>query len=120
MMVSQDIGDTRLLALADVIEKTNYYDQISPHSCAYGHYRRHFNEFLSLEHEFHLSHTEANELFGYAGCGDARHNNLKAARYIRDFVARRNVKPEVVNEGLLGKRESAEQEARGVVCETDA
>lgn len=38
--------------------------------------------------QFGLDGIQAEELFGEVGCGDAGNDKLKAAAYIRDFVAR--------------------------------
>ena len=89
-MVTQDVGDTRLLELAGVLDLAQYYDQGNGSRCAYGHYRRFIRDFRSVTDEFHLTPYEAHEIFGSNGCGDARSNGKKAAQYIREFVARRN------------------------------
>lgn len=107
--VGQDVGDTRLLALADVLDQTTNYNQGDGTICAYGHYRHYISDCVSLENEFHLDQHEVVEIFGSNGCNDARRDGKKAAAYIRDFVARRN--KEVENEGLLGGGESAKQDA---------
>lgn len=122
METTQDIGDSRLMALADVLDQTNRYDQGDGTVCAYGHYRRHIRDFIDLKAEFHIDTDEMLAIFSSSGCGDARRDNKKAARYIREFVARRNpvVKEEltcqdtceeVEDEGLLGGGESAKQDA---------
>ena len=93
-MVSQDIGDTRLMALADVLDRTDHYNQLDGNLCAYGHYRRYISDFISLQNELHLTNNELVEIFASNGCGDARRDGKKAARYIREFVARRSPNPE--------------------------
>lgn len=113
-MVTQDVGDSRLMELADIVEKARYYNQMQvwrgPHgdfapSCAIGHWMAHrgFDIWTSKEmtnrfdglyeyamQEFHLMHQEAWAMFGTSGCRDAFKDNYKAAAYIREFVRSRN------------------------------
>jgi len=105
----------KLLALAAHLETTDKpYSQRMYEMCAMGHY---FHEVAkrSFEYqhavlmtawghdavppmvlnEFGLTEEQAHELFSSKGCGDAGNDKLKAATYIRDFVARNTVKHEL-------------------------
>lgn len=122
-MVSQDIGDSRLMELAGILDQTNHYDQGTfymryPYSrwntgpgCALGHWLEHrgYQQSSSLAteimmmggayewaaHEFCIpDFGQVIALFGGVGCGNARNDGKAAARYIRDFVAKRNA-PEI-------------------------
>lgn len=134
-MVTQDVGDSRLMELADIVEKARYYNQMQiwrgpggdhAPSCAIGYWMAHrgfdiwtskamTNRFDGLYEyamqEFHLMHQEAWAMFGTSGCRDAYRDNHKAAAYIREFVAKRNPIKEVGDEGLPGSGKSAKQDA---------
>lgn len=114
-LTPQQIGDLRLLELADILDHTNYYGQdlymrrCGTPSCALGHWAHAhpdrwvfttgiptLNEFVgrtsswSAMWEFCISEHEAVELFGGDGCNKAGHDAHKAANFIRAFVIRRN------------------------------
>lgn len=91
-----------LLDLADVVEKSTTYNQrrimndCGTPGCAWGHLVRmrpklggRLVEAFRGTSPLALSSSEAHELFGSPGCGNAGTDGRKAAVYLRDFVARK-------------------------------
>lgn len=118
-MVSQDVGDSRLLELSDILDVTQHYAQnhfffpFGSPSCALGHWLHHrgFRKNKEIadqlsqtrclynwaQREFHLEYHQAYALFSGYGCGNAGSNGRQAAAFIRQFVASRNrPKPEPI------------------------
>lgn len=120
-------GEQRLLQLADMVERSTTYDQVAythgcgTPACAMGHWAtahpehwrfvagipvriswKDVNRLIigsaeAIQEEFGLTGSEAMELFGNRGCGDAGTDAGKAAVYLRDFVRKRHAARMIVS-----------------------
>lgn len=116
-MTTVAVGNRRLLKLADILDKADAlhrklgepgYDQtrVSHNNecrtpaCAWGHWRaqpnvtKRLGEWASMcfiESEFSISEYDAELIFGGEGCESAK-TAKQAAKYIRAFVKRRQVR----------------------------